>query len=268
MSISTKVPKYDTQKKYAKENIITSYGFSSMSLQFTMSTFLMQRPKSADLALGFLDQEQTLTCSIQWLSLSMAKQNTLTKSFRLLWIITKKSIDTTVTNLPRRTFFVTIWDWYIPSIGICECFNIKGQNLKLLLKWNRQNLTYKLAPNHLTDTSNEERMDVTGRMGRSRPMHGIDLKNTAKLFKYNQEDVDALPSELNWVKEGAVFPPKDQASCGSCWSFATTGTLEGSYFLKTGDLVRLSEQALMDCSWGMGNNGCDGGEECRWLHNF
>ena len=28
-------------------------------------------------------------------------------------------------------------------------------------------------------------------------------------------------------------------------------------------MVRMSEQVLMDCSWGYGNNGCDGGETFR-----
>lgn len=32
---------------------------------------------------------------------------------------------------------------------------------------------------------------------------------------------------------------------------------------QTGYLQVLSEQVLMDCSWGFGNNACDGGEEWR-----
>ncbi|EDV90462.1 procathepsin L [Drosophila grimshawi] len=77
-----------------------------------------------------------------------------------------------------------------------------------------------------------------------------------------------VPQSFDWREKGGVTPVKFQGECGSCWSFATTGAIEGHVFRKTGKLPNLSEQNLIDCGkMELGLAGCDGGFQ-EYAFNF
>jgi len=93
-------------------------------------------------------------------------------------------------------------------------------------------------------------------------------------FKYDPEEAQneevhhlgnvEAPVSYDWRRvPGVVTPVKNQGQCGSCWSFSSTGAIEGQLMLKRGQSVSLSEQQLVDCSRNFGNYGCRGG----WMNN-
>ncbi len=53
---------------------------------------------------------------------------------------------------------------------------------------------------------------------------------------------------FNWVDKNKITVVKSQGSCGSCWSFTSTATLEGVFLIKNNVALDLSEQFFVDCA--------------------
>lgn len=75
----------------------------------------------------------------------------------------------------------------------------------------------------------------------------------------NDDDDEELPESFDWRALGAVTSVKNQGKCGSCYAMATVGSIESSFFIRTGKLVELSEQEIVDCAGDYQTFGCDGG---------
>jgi len=130
-------------------------------------------------------------------------------------------------------------------------FRIFSESLDKVRSTNRRGLSYKLGINHFSDMSWEE--------FQATKLGAVQTCSATLSGNHLMRDAKALPETKDWREAGIVSPVKNQASCGSCWTFSTTGALEAAYTQATGKNISLSEQQLVDCAGAYNNFGCSGG---------
>lgn len=134
------------------------------------------------------------------------------------------------------------------------------RNLETIRKHNAlydQGLSsYQLGINQFADWTHDEYLRLIGPK-----KHWKSIRNFHKSSSqiYTDNNVDDLPDEIDWTKKGVVTPVRSMGDCGSGYAFGPVQALESQHALKTGNLVELSVQQVVDCSIDVWNNGCEGG---------
>ncbi|CAN6225942.1 unnamed protein product [Urochloa humidicola] len=152
-------------------------------------------------------------------------------------------------------------------------FEVYRRNVEHIEATNRRGeLPYQLGENQFTDLTSEEFLAAhtmpPGQALAARDAVARRLINATGLGaerggngSYSDDAFfGPVPYSVDWRASGAVTPVKQQMSCGSCWAFAAVASIESVYKLRTGRLVSLSEQELVDCDHTPADSGCAGGD--------
>ena len=172
------------------------------------------------------------------------------------------------------------WDQFLRSYGRKYSSAAEAQRrqdiftntLNTINTHNAMNLSWKMGITPFSDlTPAEFSQSVLATPGAFRAaalLWGTDDDAGSAFTAARESSVSPLPAAWDWRARGAVTAVKDQGHCEGCWAFAAAGALEGITKIAHGKLQSLSEEQLLECSNGDGNQGCMGGNAVnafRWV---
>ncbi|KAH6771651.1 xylem bark cysteine peptidase 3 [Perilla frutescens var. hirtella] len=189
---------------------------------------------------------------------------------RLLWLWSFLSLFLLISQVPtcKSSSISDLFDRWCEEYGKSyaseeeklQRLKVFEQNYEIVVEHNtRANASYTLSLNAFADLTNHE--FKARYLGLSPSLHDQVIRLNSRESAVEGPDLvdeSDLPASVDWRNAGAVTEVKDQGSCGACWSFSATGAVEGINKIKTGSLVSLSEQELIDCDKSY-NDGCGGG---------
>ncbi len=123
------------------------------------------------------------------------------------------------------------------------------RNSEEIAKLNAMDTGATFDLNEFSDWTAEEYQQLLG-------ARDIELSEPHHIHAFDENNIPN--GGIDWRTQGKVNAVKNQGSCGSCWAFSAVSSAESIHAIKTGQLARLSEQEVVDCSHS-GNQGCNGG---------
>ena len=133
-------------------------------------------------------------------------------------------------------------------------FSVFRENFRNIITHNAdRNQTFTMGINQFTDLTPEE--------FKAQMIRGLKAPVGSYGCGTFSNSASGTPTAIDWRTKGAVTTVKDQGQCGSCWTFSSTGAMEGAWAIAKGQLIDLAEQELVDCA-GLkyGSMGCNGGQ--------
>ena len=133
-------------------------------------------------------------------------------------------------------------------------FSVFRENFRNIITHNAdRNQSFTMGVNQFTDLTPEE--------FKAQMIRGLKAPVGSYGCGTFSNSASGAPTSIDWRTKGAVTTVKDQGQCGSCWTFSSTGAMEGAWAIAKGQLIDLAEQELVDCA-GLkyGSMGCNGGQ--------